>query len=121
MPKFIATATKETVVFRKVTKSNRPLTIIYNRLYRIDDSLCYADLESPNSFVLYDIEDQQPYGHGDYLDPELTKAMIQSLKLAKGRVKKMIDFNMETAGAIVVIMVVAFALLSSLFNEGGWF
>ena len=119
MPKYIATLTKSRVVFRKVTKNNRPMTIIYDRLYRIDESLFCSNLESNDSFVAYDIDEQQPWGHGEYLDPELTKAFIQSLQLGKGKLKKMFDFNMETAGAIIVIMVVAFALVNSLINGTG--
>lgn len=109
--KYLATASKTRVIFRKITKDNRPLAVVYDRLYRVDDDLCCTDIHKPNSFVLYDIEEQQPYGAGDYLDPELTKVLIGSMKLGRGKVNKMFDFNSEIVVAVIIAGAVLFSIL----------
>lgn len=112
MTKFLATASRSKVVFRKITKTNRPLVMVYSRMYRIDDELFCADQESPDSFVLYDIDEQQPYGQGKYLNPDFTKVLIDSMKLSGGKAGKLFDLNMEVIIAILVVGIVAFSLIS---------
>jgi len=117
--KYIATATNQRVVFRKITKFNRPLITIYERLYRIDEELFCSDVASNTSFVLYDLDDQQPYGYGDYLDPEMTRTLINSLRLRKGKIKNMMDFNFENIIMIMVVAFVGYSLLSSIITGQG--
>lgn len=119
MPRFLVTVTKQRMVFRKITKNNRPLTILYERLYRIDDDLFYSDRASENSLVAYDLDEQQPYGDGQYLDPEFTKILIDSMKMGKGKINRLFDINWETITAILVVGVIAWAIISQ-YLEGGF-
>ena len=112
MTKWLVTATKNKVIYRKIKKSNRAIAIVYNRLYRIDDDLFVADHTSTDSFVYYDIEEQQPWGQGRWLDPDMTKVLIDSMKMSKGKPTKLFDMNMEAIMAIMVIGIVAFSILS---------
>lgn len=109
MTKFLATASRSKVIFRKVTKVNRPLVMVYSKMYRIDDDLFCADHESTDSFILYDLDEQQPYGHGKYLNPDFTKVLIDSMKLSGGKAGKLFDLNMELIIAVLVVGIVIFS------------
>ena len=114
MTKYLVTASKSKVIFRKIKKMNRPLTLVYNRMYRIDDELFCCDRESTDSFVYYDVDEQQPYGYGDYLSPDFTKVLIDSMKLAKGKPNKIFDMNFQTILVIAVVAIVGLALISQM-------
>lgn len=112
MTRYIATLTREKAVFRKISKMNKALTIVGGRLYRTDDALCVKDAEKTDCFVLYDLDEQQPYGHGEWLDPDYTKALIDSLKLSKGRIDKPFDLP-SSAVMLIVAGVVGISILST--------
>lgn len=112
MTKFLTTCSQTRVIFRKVKTSGNPLAIVYGNLFRIDDSLFTSDIASSDSMVIYDVGEQQPYGRGEYLDPEFTKVTIDSMKLAKGKASKLIDFNSEAVIAVIIVGVVAFSVIS---------
>lgn len=111
MTRYLVTATKSKVLFRKITKVNRPLALVFDHLYRIDDDLSFSDVASTDSIIYYDLEEQQPWGNGDYLDPEFTKVMIDSLKMGKGKINRMFDLNFDRIAAIVMILVIAWAVV----------
>lgn len=112
MTKYLVTCSTTRVIFRKIKTTGNPLAILYGSLYRIDDKLFSSNNESSDSFVMYDIGEQQPYGRGEYLDPEFTKVLIDSMKLAKGKATKMFDFNSEAVIMIIVVGIVGFSLLT---------
>ena len=112
MTKWLVTATGSKVVFRKISKTNRSLAMVYSRLYRIDDDLFSVATDKPESFVLYDIEEQQPYGRGKWLNPDMTKIFIDSMKSGKGKPTKLFDLNIEVIMAILVVGVVIFSIAS---------
>ena len=112
MTKFLVTCTTENIVFRKVKKGSRPLTIVNDRLYRLDDDLTWRDTNSETAMVVYDLDEQQPWGDGTYVDPEFTKITIDSLKLGKGKVGRLTDFNMDKLVPIIMVMVIGWAILS---------
>lgn len=114
MTKYLVTCTQTLLVFRKVKSSGSPLAVVYSHLYRIDDKLFISDVESSDSFVPYDIEEQQPWGRGEYLDPEFTKVMIDSMKIAKGKPTKMFDINSDAIIGIIIAAVVGISVLSQL-------
>lgn len=118
MTRYIATMTKEKVVFRKINKVNRSLTMLGSRLYRTDDALCIGDAEKADCFVLYDLDEQQPYGRGDWLDPDFTKALIDSLKLSKGKIDKPFDMSKGSIIGFIIAAVVGISILSTVL-EGG--
>ena len=120
MTRYIATITKEKVVFRKINKINRSLTMVGSRLYRTDDALCVADAEKADCFVLYDLDEQQPYGRRAWLDPDFTKALIDSLKLGKGKIDKpMLDLSNGGLIGLVIAAVVGFSVIATLIEKGG--
>lgn len=112
MARYLVTATKSGVVFRKMKKGTRPMAIVNNRLYRVDDKLAWQDDRSNNSIIYYDIDEQQPYGDGSYLDPESTKIHIDSMKLGKGKVSTLTDFSMDKIITVVMIGVIIWAIAS---------
>lgn len=113
MTKYLVTASTQKVIFRKLGKVNRPIAMVYSRLYRIDDELCSSADDRPDSFVYYDLEEQQPYGHGDYLDPDFTKAMIDSMKISRGKPTKLFDMDLEKIMIVIVVGVVLFSMVST--------
>lgn len=112
MTKYLVTCSQTRLVFRKVKSTGSPLAVVYSHLYRIDDKLFVSDVASPDSFIAYDIEEQQPWGRGEYLDPEFTKVMIDSMKISKGKPTKMFDINSEAIIGIVIAAVVGISLIS---------
>ena len=112
MTKYLVTLTKENAVFRKIKKGSRPMTIVNDRLYWIADSIAWSDAEASRSLIVYDLDEQQPWGNGEYLDPELTKVSIDSLKLGKGKVGRLSDFSLDKLVPIIMVVVIAWAILS---------
>lgn len=112
MTKFLATLTETRVIFREIKKPNRNLALVYDRLYRIDNDLFCSDIESADSFIPYDLDEQQPWGRGKYLDPDNTKVLIDSMRLSKKKPTSIFDFNSEAVIAIVIVAVVAFSIVS---------
>lgn len=117
MTKYLVTVTQENIVFRKVKKGGRPMAIVNNRLYRLDDKISWSDSASDTSLVVYDLDQQQPYGDGSYLDPEFTKVMIDSLKLGKGKVSMLSDFSMDKAVPLIMVAVIAWAIISQMMGS----
>jgi hypothetical protein len=116
MTKYLVTMSKEKIIFRKITKVTRPIVQVYDKLYRVDDDLMIVNRTTGDTLIFYDANEQQPYGYGHYLDPEFTKALIDSMKLAKGKPAKLFDINGGTITAIVLLAVIGFALISQVVN-----
>lgn len=110
MTTFLVTLTKECVVFRKLKKGSRPLTVVNNRLYRVDDDLAWSDVSSETTLIPYDLDEQQPWGDGEYLDPEYTKVMIDSLKLGKGKVDKLSNWTFDKIASVVMLVIIVWAI-----------
>jgi len=112
MTKYIATASKTKVIFRKINKMNRAIALVNGHLYRIDDDLFCYDREGDDSFVLYDIDEQQPYGYGEYLNPDRTKNLIGSMELANNKPTKLFDMNIQLITIIIVFLFVGVSLVA---------
>ncbi len=114
MERFLAIQTAHQVKFYKIGKSGRPLTVVRHRLFRTDESLMVSDRSGGTSFVLYDLEDTQPYGHGDYLDPDFTKTLIDSGKDGSGVRANKLDSFFSGFGkwgtTLIVLIVIVYAL-----------
>ena len=113
MTRYHVTATKTKVIFRRVSKTARPIALVYDDLYRMDDNLFIPDGESKDAIVFYDSGEQQPWGRGEYLDPDFTKALIDSMKMSKQKPTRLFDMNIEAIMAILIIGVVAFSALTT--------
>ena len=69
---------------RKLTRKPYQMISIFSRLYRLDDALFVCDKQSTNCYIIYDLNGTQPYGaNPEYLDPNMTRAFIDSAKLAR--------------------------------------
>ena len=112
MTKWLATATKNKVIFRKITKMNRAIALVNGHLYRIDDDLFCNDHEASDAFVYYDLDEQQPYGYGEYLNPDRTKNMIGSMELANNKPTKLLDMNFQVITIIIVFLIVGVSLVA---------
>lgn len=81
MTRDIYIRTKSEVRRYVLGKNARPLTVIRKRLYRTDDELMVSDMASSHQFVMYDIDNTQPYYTG-LVSPDLTMAYIDIAKQA---------------------------------------
>lgn len=112
MTKWLVTASKNKVIFRKINKMNRAIALVNGHLYRIDDDLFCCDREASDSFVYYDIDEQQPYGKGRYLNPDMTKTLIGSMELANGKPTKLFDMNVQVITVIIVFLIVGISVVA---------
>lgn len=87
MTRDIYIRTKSYVRRYPLGKNVRPLTIVTKRLFRTDDALMVSDTASDHQFVMYDIDQTQPYFYGmgkqtmpQITNPDLTMAYIDAAK-----------------------------------------
>lgn len=73
MTKYLVTYTKQRMIFRKIKKETRPMTLVYDDFYCIDDKICWRNHETGDVLCIYPKGSQQPWGDGSYLDPEFSK------------------------------------------------
>lgn len=98
-------------------KNVRPLAVVRNRLFRVDDALMCYNRDASDSFVMYDLDGTQPYGHGTPLDPDITLATIDVSKSnrkdgTKGILGAVSNINGQTFIYLIVGVVVIWSLLS---------
>lgn len=79
MTRDIYIRTKSEVRRYVLGKQVRPQTVIRKHLYRTDDTLMVSDKASNHQFVMYDIEQTQPYWAG-LVDPDKTMAYTDIAK-----------------------------------------
>lgn len=106
--------TKTDVTRYTLGKNVRPITVVRHRLYRTDEKLMMADRCADSEFVLYDLDDIQPYCVEETLSPDDTMAMID---IAKSSGKKSIgvlnqlnqlDSNVFVFALIGIVLAVSF-------------
>lgn len=69
---------------RKLTRKPYQMISIFSRLYPLYDDLFVCDMQSTNCYVIYDLNGTQPYSaNPKYLDPNMTRAFIDSGKFAR--------------------------------------
>lgn len=61
MTRRIAIKTKSAIKFYELTNTERPLTIVENRLYRTDERFMVSNATQPDEFVLYDLDSPYMY------------------------------------------------------------
>lgn len=106
MSKKLGIVTKNTIRFFNIKKTTKPIAEINDRIYRIDDTLFISQSDAANSILLYQMDAAQPMGHGEFLDPDLTKAYIDSMKRGKKKPSKMSDFSLQKFIPIIIIVAV---------------
>lgn len=114
MTKFLVTETEENILFRKIGKSNRGMAIANCRFYNVESNMCFTSDTSGDSIAYYDIDEQQPWGDGKWLDPDLSKLYMDSLKMREGKIKKNDDLNWNKISLVIIVVIIGFTFLSQL-------
>ena len=105
------------LTIKKLKRKPYQMISIFGRLYRTDDELMVKDFLSSDCYMIYDINDTQPYlPKAEMVDPNLTRAFIDSAKMCGN--KKKIWGNMDGGQmwkvlvAIIVIGSLAYGFLT---------
>ena len=107
MVKRLGILTKNVYSFYRLKKTVKPIGEIGSRMYRLDDALFISQSDAPNSILLYRQDSTQPLGYGEYLDPDMTKVFIDSLKRTKKKPSKFGDgFTINKAIPVIVIIAI---------------
>ena len=72
----------------RMKKGPRQMVTVASRLYRIDDNLMLKDTKTDEAMIIYDIDETQPWGvRPQLVNPDMTRALIDSAKLAGNKAK----------------------------------
>ena len=108
---------KLTVRCLNIKKTARPITQYRKRIFRTDEKLMCPSETGEYEFVMYDIDDTQPYGRGDlFLDPDRTMMDIDFMKAAQQKPVKLDKFfknGGRIALAVIIGLVLAYAGFST--------
>ena len=111
MTKRVGILTANILRFYRLKKTYKPIAEVNSRTYRIDDGLFIPQSDAPNAIMIYRMDSTQPLGYGEFLDPDMTKIYIDSMKRTNKKATSF-GFNWQTmfmAGAVVI------AILASVF------
>lgn len=79
--RYLAIKQNLSVRFYNITKHARPITRKKSEgLFRTDEFLMNVDRDGNFEFCMFDAGGTQPYGRGFFLNPDETKAFIESMK-----------------------------------------
>jgi len=79
-----------------IKSGKRPIVGSMRRLFRVDDRIASRDSRTGDAVVLYNIDSSQPLmSSPEFLDPDMTKIMIDSGKLSHPRKKASIWSNLD--------------------------
>lgn len=96
----------------KLKKGPRQMVSLASRLYRVDDRLMIKDEKSDDCIVVYDIDDTQPYMvDPEVVDPDITRAYIDSAKLSGNKRTIWTNLNPSKAWEWLTVIAVVGALL----------
>lgn len=119
--KFLARVECDKVRLYALKKGPRQMVSAASRLYRLDDSIMCKDIRSGDAIAFYGIDSTQPWCPEPVLvDPDITKALIDSAKLAGS--KKTIWGNL-TPGHLsqyLTAVIIAGALIYGFLVGGGF-
>lgn len=94
---------------------------MFGRLYNIDDGLMVSDQNSTNCYVIYDINGTQPYaGVQRFVDPNKTRALIDSAKAAGNRKKIWANLSGVDWVKYLAFIAVGGSLLYAFLTNGGF-
>lgn len=93
---------------------------VAGRLYRMDDRLMTKDVATSDAAIFYDIDSTQPYSTtAEFVDPDMTRAFIDSAKLSGNRRSLWMDISPSKAWQWLTVIIVAGALLYGFLVGGG--
>ena len=109
--RYLVIKQKQSIRFYKITKNQRPLTIVKNRIFRTDEKLMVPDNSGNFEMIAYDIDSTQPYNAFErFLDPDITKLYIDSMKLARNKPVNL-DSSFDMIFKIVIGGIVGLVIL----------
>lgn len=99
--------------FYTVKKTKRPMGEINEGFYRFDDKFFCTQSDAPNAIIIFRNGSTQPQGPGEFMDPDLSKIYIDSMKCAK---KKTFKFGNITLNKILPFIVVGAVVISIIYT-----
>lgn len=112
MVKRLGILTKNVYRFWRLKKTLKPIGEINSRMYRLDDALFLSQSDAPNSILLYRQDSSQPLGQGEYLNPDMTKIFIDSLKRTKKKPSRFGDgFSINKMIPVIVIIAIIISVV----------
>jgi len=120
MTRRIAIKTKSAVRFYDLPRTDRPLTIVEERLYRTDEKFMVSDKTKAQQFALYDLDGIYPYCVDAFDNPspddtmayiDVTRGNKHTVNKVGGRMMKMIRENMVV---ILVVGILGYYIVSKL-------
>lgn len=92
-------------------KDTKPIVVVGNRLYRVDVALAKSTTNGRRTMNVYHKDSTQPMGHTEYLDPDITMAMLDAGGLRKKNTTVLPKFNIELIGGAIAVLCVLYALI----------
>lgn len=118
MTRYLVIRTQSELVWLRISKNARPLTLWKGRLFRTDERLMVRDKAGKNEVVLYDIDGIEPYGASIMVDPDETMALIDIAKTNKGRSVSKIDALNRLDSKVYMYAIVGIVLVYALLTGG---
>ena len=118
MTRYLVIRTQSELVWLRISKNARPLTLWKGRLFRTDERLMVRDKAGKNELVLYDIDGIEPYGASIKVDPDETMALIDIAKTNKGRSVSKIDALNRLDSKVYMYAIVGIVLVYALLTGG---
>lgn len=120
MTRRIAIKTKSAVRFFELPRTDRPLTIVEERLYRSDEKFMVSNNSKSDEFVLYDLDDIYPYCVTSFDNPspddtmayiDVTRGNKHTVNKVGGHFMKLLRDNMIV---ILVVGILGYYIISKL-------
>lgn len=111
----------DTIRVFRLKKGPRQMISTASRLYRIDDRYMIKDEKTDNCYIIYDIDETQPYMiRPEPMDPDFTRALIDSAKLSGNKRSIWMNLNPSKLWQYLTVAIVCGALLYGFLANGGF-
>lgn len=118
MTRFIALIKGNKVIFNKISIDARPFAALHRELYYIPEKIFCKDINSDNDFCLYDKGDTQPYGNGEYIDPDVVKAYLELAKNSGGKPSRLDTlfnkFGSKSILGLVILLLIGYGIIGGI-------
>lgn len=117
MTRRMAIRTKSTVKFYDMAGTDRPLSVIENKIYRSDESFMIYDITTGDQFALYDLDGVIPYAVEDPPSQDETMTYIDIMrgnkKATASPLGKIGPFLRKNFPAIIIGLVIVVVLANN--------
>lgn len=115
--KWLIIIERDVITMRRMKSGPRPMVGAAGRLYRVDDGMMLGDIRSSDAIAIYPIDSTQPMtAAGEYVDPDMTKILIDSAKIA-GKKKSLwtnLDDVIGTLTKVLIAVVICGAMIMTI-------